>query len=124
MAHVFCCVRLQLSRWVFKKRVDVIPALIYGLSERFDVIAVHIVVILHELVDMSLWTKLDDAVCHCLDELVVVGREEHIALEEFQVVVEGLDGFEVEVVGGGVENEAVGIAQLHASYHASHLLAS
>ena len=101
MAHVFCCVRLQLSRWVFKKRVDVIPALIYGLSERFDVIAVHIVVILHELVDMSLWTKLDDAVCHCLDELVVVGREEHIALEEFQVVVEGLDGFEVEVVGGG-----------------------
>ena len=34
------------------------------------------------------WSELDDAVCHGVDEFVVVAREEDIALETYQVVVE------------------------------------
>ena len=55
---------------------------------------------------------------------MVVAAEEDVAFIEFQVVVECLDALKVEVVGGGVEDEAIGILQLHAGNHATHLLAS
>ena len=53
---------------------------------------------------------------------MVVAGEEDVALEKLEVVVEGLYAFEVEVVRGRVEDEAVGVLELHTCYHAAHLL--
>ena len=58
-----------------------------------------------------------------LNELVVMRSEEHITLVELQVVIECLDRLEVEVVSRSVENQAVGIAELHAGNHTTHLFA-
>ena len=52
---------------------------------------------------------------------MVVRGEEDVTLEAFKVVVEGLDRLHVEVVGRRVENQAVGIAQLHTGNHTTHL---
>ena len=41
----------------------------------------------------SIGLKLDDSVGDGLDELVVMGTEEHIALEVHQAVVDGGDAF-------------------------------
>ena len=88
-----------------------------------DVFAGDVFVVLHHLVDDTVRGKLDDAVGHGLDEFVVVRSEEHIALVELQVVVECLNGFQVEVIGRCIENQAVGIAELHTGYHTTHFLA-
>ena len=93
-------------------------------TEFLDVVAVYVVIVLHQLIDVTLRTEFDDAVGDRLDELVVVGCEEDVSLELLEVVVERLDGFEVEVVGRRVENEAVGIFQLHTRNHTTHLLTS
>ena len=85
-------------------------------------VAGDVFIVLHHLVDDAIGSELDDAVGHGLDELVVVTAEEYVATVELQVVVERLDALEVEVVGGGVEDEAVGILKLHAGNHTTHLL--
>ena len=51
-------------------------------------------------------------------------REEDISFVRLQVVVECLDRFQVQMVGRSVQNEAVGIAQLHTGNHTTHLLTS
>ena len=51
-------------------------------------------------------------------------REEDISFVRLQVVVERLDRFQVQMVGRSVQNEAVGIAQLHTGNHTTHLLTS
>ena len=81
-----------------------------------------ILVIFHQFVDGARWSQFDDAVGHSLYELMVVTGKDDITLKLHQVVVEGLDAFEVEMVGGSVENEAVGIFELHSCNHTSHLL--
>ena len=53
---------------------------------------------------------------------MVVRREQHVALEALQRVVEGLYRFQVEVVGGRVEYHGVGVFEHHAGNHAAHLL--
>ena len=53
---------------------------------------------------------------------MVVRCKQHVALVVDEVVVERLNALEVEVVGGGVENETVGFAQLHAGNHHTHFL--
>ena len=52
---------------------------------------------------------------------MVMAGEEDIAFERHEVVVECLDTLQVKVVGRCVENEAVGVLQLHAGYHTAHL---
>ena len=94
---------------------------VHSLFLFMDGIAADVVVVVHELVDDACWREFDDAGCNGLDELVVVAGKEDVALEELEVVVEGLDAFQVEVVSGCVENEAVSVLQLHSSYHATHL---
>lgn len=81
-----------------------------------------VLIVWHQLVDCTTWRELNDAVGYCLDELMVVAGEEHVAFERDQIVVESLDALKVEVVGGGVEDEAVSILQLHSCNHATHLL--
>ena len=55
---------------------------------------------------------------------MVVARQQHVALEGLQGIVEGLYRLEVEVVGGRIEHQGVGICHHHAGYHTAHLLAS
>ena len=51
-------------------------------------------------------------------------REEDISPVRLQVVVECLNRFQVQMVGRSVQNEAVGIAQLHTGNHTTHLFTS
>ena len=54
-------------------------------------------IILHHLVDDAVRSQFDDTVCHCLDELVVVRREQDVSLIGLQVIVECLNGLQVKV---------------------------
>ena len=83
-----------------------------------------VIVVVHHFIDDAIRRQLDDAVGDGLDELVVVAREEDIAFERLERVVERLDGFEVQVVRRRVEDEAVRVDQHHARNHATHFLAS
>ena len=89
-----------------------------------DALIVHVILIADEFVDRTVGSKLNDAVGHGVDKLMVVRCEEDVAAEALQVVVECLNRLHVEVVGGRVEDETVGIAQLHAGDHATHLFTS
>ena len=66
---------------------------VHSLFLFMDGIAADVVVVVHELVDDACWREFDDAGCNGLDELVVVAGKEDVALEELEVVVEGLDAF-------------------------------
>ena len=68
-----------------------------------------VVIVVHTLVDDALRGELNHAVGHGLDKLMVVRGEQHIALERLQGVVEGLDGFQVQMVGRRVQNQRIGI---------------
>ena len=94
---------------------------IHTSAKFLDVVACDVFVVLHHLIDDTVWSELDDAVRNGLNELVVVRSEKYITLVELQVVVERLDRFEVQVVGWSVENQAVRIAELHAGNHTTHL---
>ena len=83
-----------------------------------------ILIVRHELVDSTLGRELDDTVGNRLDELGIVGGEEDIALESHEVVVQSLNRLQVEVVRRCVEDEAVGVLQLHPRNHTAHLLAA
>ena len=85
-------------------------------------VIIDVVIVSHELVDGALWSELYDAVGHSIDELVVVGSKEYIALKGNKVVVERLNGLKVKVVGRRIENETVGILELHTRNHTPHLL--
>ena len=87
-------------------------------------VIIDIVIISHELVDGALWSELYDAVGHSIDELMVVGSKEYIALEGNKVVVECLNGLQVEVVSRRIKDETVGILELHTRNHTPHLLAT
>ena len=91
---------------------------------RFDGFIVDVVIVGHQFVDGALRRQFDDTVCHGVDELVVVRGEEDIALKLDEVVVESLDALEVQMVRGRVENQAVGVLQLHTGNHTTHLLTS
>ena len=84
----------------------------------------HIVLVGHEFVDGAVGRQLNDAVGYGVDKLMVVRSEEDVAAEALQVVVECLNRLHVEVVSRRVEDETVGIAQLHAGDHATHLFTS
>lgn len=83
-----------------------------------------VIVVVHHFIDDAIRRQLDDAVGDGLDKLVVMAREEDIAFERLERVVERLDGFEVQVVRRRVEDEAVCVDQHHARNHATHFLAS
>ena len=55
--------------------------------------------------------------------MVVRGKQD-VAFELYQIVVESLDGFQVQVVGWRIENQTVGVLQLHTRNHTTHLLAT
>ena len=51
-------------------------------------------------------------------------REEDITFVSLQIVIECLNRLQVEMIGRSIENQTVGIAQLHTGNHTTHLLAS
>ncbi len=67
---------------------------------------------------------LDDSVGNGLDELMVMGGKEDIALKVDEPVVEGGDRLQIQVVGGLVQKKDVGARQHHPGEHAAHLLAA
>ena len=64
---------------------------IHTSTKFLDMVAGDVFVVLHHLVDNTVWSELDDTVRNGLNELVVVRSKEHITLVELQVVVECLD---------------------------------
>lgn len=73
----------------------------------------NIIVVFHYTVDDAVRSQLDDAVGNRLDELVVMAGEQDIALECLQRIIEGLDGFQIQVVGRRVQYDAVGVGEHH-----------
>ena len=55
---------------------------------------------------------------------MVMARHQDHAFEILKCVVERLDRFQVEVVGGGIEYHCVGVGEHHSGYHAADFLAS
>ncbi len=55
--------------------------------------------------------ELDDGVGHVLEKAAVVGDDQHARVRQAQKSLEPLDRFKVEVVGGFVEHEQVGVLQ-------------
>ena len=99
-------------------------SLVHSLAGGRYLLVRDVVVVVHHLVDDAVGRELDDSVADRLDELMVVARHEDDALEILKGIVEGLDRLEVEVVGGRVEHEGIGVGQHHAGYHAAYLLAA
>ena len=85
---------------------------VHSLLLFLNCIAADVFVVLHQLVDGAVGSQFDDAGGYGLNELVVVATEEDVALEKLEVVVECLNALQVEVVGRGVKDEAVGILEL------------
>ena len=100
------------------------PLVIHLLFLCLDVLIVDVVIIAHQLVDSALWSELDDAVGHGVDELMVVRCKQNVTLKLNQVVVECLNRLQIQVVGWGVEDKSVSILKLHTSNHTAHLLTS
>ena len=65
------------------------------------------------LIDDTVRSQLDDTVRHGLYELVVMAGEQDISLECLQCIIEGLDGFQVQVVGRSIQDQAVGVGEHH-----------
>jgi len=65
------------------------------------------------LLTLAVRSQLDDTVRYSLYELVVMTGEQDISLECLQRIIEGLDGFQVQVVGRSIQDQAVGVGEHH-----------
>ena len=72
-----------------------------------DLFIVDVVVVGHQLVDGTLRCQFDDAVGNGIDELMVVRGEDDVALELYQVVVEGLDTLKVNILFASHDHEFI-----------------
>ena len=88
----------------------------------FDGFVINIIIVCHKLVDGTLWREFYDSVCHSVNKLMVMRCKQYVAFKRNQVVVECLNGFQIQMVCRGVQYEAVSVLQLHAGYHATHFL--
>ncbi len=77
-----------------------------------------------QLVDGAIGRYLNDAVTNRIDKFVVVGAHQDVAREVGQRVVKSLNGLQVEVVSGVIQQHHIGVAQHHACNHTAHFLAS
>lgn len=67
-------------------------------------LALQVLVVGHLAVDeLAVGGEVEHPVGHGLHQLVVVGGEEHVALDGLQAVVQGGDGLQIQVVGGLVQ---------------------
>lgn len=103
-----------MMRWQPSDGIHLVFLLLYE-------VVVDVLLVWHELVNRAAGCEFDDTVAYGLNELVVVAGEQNVALEGDKVVVQCLDRLQVEMVGRRVEDETVGILQLHAGNHQTHL---
>ena len=88
-------------------------------------IVLQVIVVGGDLVDDgAVRQDLDDAVGRGLNDLVVAAGEELDAGEAHHALVEGGDGFHIQMVGGLVKDQAVGAADHHLGELAADLFAS
>ena len=64
----------------------------------------------HLLINQPVRCDFNDAVGDCLNELMVMGSENHGSLEVDQSVINRCDGFQVQVVGWFIKQEDIGAA--------------
>ena len=76
-----------------------------------------------EVVDANL-LQGDDAVCYRVHHFVVVRVKKHVALKIRKTVVDGGDGFKVEMVGRLIKHQSIRTEEHHAREHTAHLLAA
>lgn len=88
------------------------------------ILAGQIVVEGHHPVDDTAWSKFDNPVGNGMDELMVVACEKEDFGELNQAVVQGGDGFEVEVIGRFIEDQNICAAEHHLTEHTTHLFPS
>ena len=81
-----------------------------------------VVIVVHDLVDDTTRSELDDTVSYRLDELMVMAGEEDVPLEGLERIIERLDRLEVKVVRGAIEDEHIRILEHHTRDHTAHLL--
>ena len=98
------------------------PQLSLQTGEHFLPLSGDILVVGAHLVNELSVHELHDAVGNGLHKLMVMAGKEHHALEVDQAVVHSGDGFQVQVVGGLVQNQHVGTVEHHPGEHAPHLL--
>ena len=85
-------------------------------------LVVNVIIVIHEFIDSAGWRKLYDTICYSLNKFVVMRRKQDVSSIRFQVVVECLDRFQIQVVGRSVQNQTVRIAELHTGKYLSSLL--
>ena len=105
--HTFC--HIFVFAVTLSAKSSFILLCVHLFFELLDLVAHDVVVVIHEFVNGTVGGKFDDTISNGLDKLVVMAGKEDIALVLLQVVVECLDAFQVQVVGGSVQDKAVGI---------------
>src|ERR1039457_6863944 len=59
--------------------------------------------------------EVPDAGSHFVDQVVIVGDQQHRALVLLEREVEGVDGLQIEVIGGFVEHQEIGLLEHQAA---------
>lgn len=78
----------------------------------------------HKPVNDTMGCQFNNPVDHCIDKFVVMGGENYYLLEFDQAVVQGGDGFQIQVVGGFVQDQNIGVGQHHPGQHTPDLFPS
>ena len=81
-------------------------------AQFLDAIIVDIVIVAHQLVNAAVWCDFDDTIGYGVDKFVVVRCKKDVATILLQVVIERLNTFHIQVIGRGIQNQTVSIAQL------------
>ena len=74
--------------------------------------------------DTAIGSNLNDAVCNCVDQFVVVRGEDQISFERGETVIYRADRFQIQMVGGLVQQQEIRSEQHHPSEHTTHLFAT
>ena len=65
----------------------------------------HVIVVRAHTVDDAVFGDFNDSVCNGLSQLMVMGRENDVVGECFHAIVQSSDAFQVQMVGGLVEQQ-------------------
>ena len=75
-------------------------------------------------VNYTLRCDLNNPVCYGIEYLIVVRGEKNVPLKAVHTVVDGGYRFEIQMVGGLINNQHIGAEHHHSREHASDLLAT
>jgi hypothetical protein len=102
-----------------------LPLGVLGLEPGADLhLLHHHVVVAAGVLDDGLVVDVGDVGTDPVEEVAVVGDDHHRALVAGQEVLQPVDGFQVQVVGGLVQEQGLGIAEQGLGQQHTHLLAA